>query len=571
MKIAVLSGKGGTGKTLLSVNLAAAAKEAVYIDCDVEEPNGHLFFQPKDIESENISIKIPLADEMLCNGCRKCVDFCKFNALVYINHKLIVFDDVCHSCGGCVLFCPEKALSEKEKIIGAVQRGISDKVKVITGILNTGEASGIPIIKKILDETLSSKEFTFIDCPPGSACIVMESIKDADYCILVAEPTLFGVHNLNMIYELIRLFGKPHGVVLNKCLEGENPAEKFCIEKGIKILGKIPFDNELGTLNSNALISVRENKKYREMFSFLLQFVIEECSMQHLLILSGKGGTGKTTIASAFIKLANAKAYADCDVDAPNLHLVMNQSHQPQRTNYYGMPKAEINVDLCISCDLCRQNCRFNAINIDAEYNVDYYSCEGCGVCAAICPVAAVSLKPLIAGELMLYANRAVFSTAQLKMGSGTSGMLVTEVKKQLKTAAEDVELAIIDGSPGIGCPVIASLSGVDMVLIVAEPSISGISDMERIIKTAEKFQTKIAVCINKYDTNLANTERIESFCKKLQLPLAGRIPFDSEAVKAINNSRSIIDVDCPSGQAARDVFDKTVKILFKPIDRSES
>jgi MinD superfamily P-loop ATPase len=276
MKIAVLSGKGGTGKTLLSVNLAAAAEESIYIDCDVEEPNGYLFFKPENIESEKISVRIPFVDETRCNGCRKCTDFCKFNALAYINNKLLVFDDICHSCGGCVLFCSEKALAERKKSIGEVQRGVSENVTVITGILNTGEASGIPIIKKLLKDIPENKGASLIDCPPGSACIVMESIKDADYCIFVAEPTLFGVHNLNMVYELVRLFDKPHGVVLNKCQDGENPAEKFCLEKGIKILGKIPFDNELGTLNSNALISVRETKKYRDMFSSLLQVVAKE-------------------------------------------------------------------------------------------------------------------------------------------------------------------------------------------------------------------------------------------------------------------------------------------------------
>ena len=284
--------------------------------------------------------------------------------------------------------------------------------------------------------------------------------------------------------------------------------------------------------------------------------------MKQLLILSGKGGTGKTTIASAFIKLAKAKAYADCDVDAPNLHLVMSQPSEPKVSDYYGLPKAEINTDLCVKCDLCKQNCWFGAISADTYYKVDYNACEGCGVCEAVCTVGAVSLKPAIAGELMLYAGDVIFSTAQLKMGSGTSGMLVTEVKKQIKSKAIDTEFAIIDGSPGIGCPVIASLSGADMVLIVAEPSISGISDMERIIKTAEKFQTKIAICINKFDTNIENTEKIELFCKKLKLPFVGRIPFDADAVKAINNAQSIIDIDCAAGRAAKEVFSKTIKIF---------
>ncbi|MCB2288033.1 ATP-binding protein [Clostridium algidicarnis] len=287
--------------------------------------------------------------------------------------------------------------------------------------------------------------------------------------------------------------------------------------------------------------------------------------MKQLLILSGKGGTGKTTIASAFIKLSNARAYADCDVDAPNLHLITGWNSEPIKTDYYGLPKAEINTELCIECDRCRQNCRFDAISIDEKYKVDPFTCEGCGVCEYVCPVEAITLIPSVAGELIMYSDlEKVFSTAQLKMGSGTSGMLVTEVKKQMKESVDDAHIAIIDGSPGIGCPVIASLSGVDMVLIVAEPSISGISDMERIINTAAKFGTKTVVCINKFDTNIENTEKIEEFCKKQGLPFIGRISFDSNAVKAINNGQTIVDIDCTSGTEAKAVYHKTMKLLFE-------
>ena len=280
MRIAVLSGKGGTGKTLVSVNLAAVAKNSLYIDCDVEEPNGHLFFKPEIVDEQDITVKIPVVNESLCTGCRKCVDFCKFNALAFIKNKPVVFEEICHSCGGCMLLCPEKAISEKKKVIGKVQKGVSRDVTVTTGILNTGEASGIPIIKKLLEESTTLKEHpVFIDCPPGSACIVMESIKDADYCILVAEPTVFGVHNLNMVYDLVRLFGKPHGVVLNKCLEGENPAESFCKEKNIPILCRIPFDNELGMLNSDAEIVAWNSERFKVLFSTLLESVMKE--VQH--------------------------------------------------------------------------------------------------------------------------------------------------------------------------------------------------------------------------------------------------------------------------------------------------
>ncbi|HZJ82528.1 MAG TPA: ATP-binding protein [Clostridia bacterium] len=276
MKIAVLSGKGGTGKTFISVNLAAIAENSQYIDCDVEEPNGHLFFKPDDLETRNITVKIPVVDRELCNGCRACVEFCKFNALAHINNQVMVFEDICHSCGGCSIVCPQNAISEKDKGIGRVEHGNSQGVFVWTGILNPGEPSGVPIIEDLLENKDDRAETTIIDCPPGSACVVMESIKDADYCVLVGEPTVFGAHNLNMVYELVKLFKKPHGVVLNKIIGEEDPAEDFCVEKGIDILEKIPFSDELGTLNSNALIAVREKDEYKELFSNLLKGIIEE-------------------------------------------------------------------------------------------------------------------------------------------------------------------------------------------------------------------------------------------------------------------------------------------------------
>ncbi|NLM00844.1 MAG: 4Fe-4S binding protein [Treponema sp.] len=277
MKIAVLSGKGGTGKTFIAVNLSSVAEKATYLDCDVEEPNGHLFFKPKIFQEENVNVKVPKIDKELCNGCRKCVDFCKYNALAYIGNKLIIFDEICHSCGGCVLVCPQKALTEKDRTIGKINKGISNNISIFSGMLNIGEPSGIPIIKNLLsEENLQKNELTIIDCPPGSSCIVMESIKEADYCILVAEPTIFGVHNLNMVNNLVKLFNKPFGVVLNKCLKQENPAEKFCIDNNIRILAQIPFDNELGIINSNAEIAVNKNKKYKEIFLSLLNSLINE-------------------------------------------------------------------------------------------------------------------------------------------------------------------------------------------------------------------------------------------------------------------------------------------------------
>jgi len=282
--------------------------------------------------------------------------------------------------------------------------------------------------------------------------------------------------------------------------------------------------------------------------------------MKQLLILSGKGGTGKTTVAGAFIKLSNVKAYADCDIDAPNLHLIMQQESIPENSDYYGLDKAVIDKDKCLMCNLCYDSCRFDAIN---DYTVSLYDCEGCGVCEAVCPASAINLMPYKAGDMTLYRGNQVFSTAELKMGSGNSGMLVTEVKKNMRLAAADADFAIIDGSPGIGCPVIASISGVTMVLVVAEPSLSGISDMKRIIETAKKFNTKLAVCVNKYDTNIANNEKIKRFCQDNKIDFVGEIPFDKKAVEAVNNGLTIVDIDCAAGEAVRKIYKKTMKILF--------
>lgn len=284
--------------------------------------------------------------------------------------------------------------------------------------------------------------------------------------------------------------------------------------------------------------------------------------MKKLLILSGKGGTGKTTTAAAFIKFLNCQAYADCDVDAPNLHLVTAHTKEPAVTNYYGSQKATIDSSKCIACGKCKVNCRFNAIQkANNHYVINEFACEGCGVCELVCPADAVNMIDDIAGELMLYSENAVFSTAKLKMGRGTSGKLVTEVKRQIPQGQEN-QIAIIDGSPGIGCPVIASLSGVDMVLIVAEPSISGISDMERIIKTASIFNTKVVVCVNKYDTCIENSQKIEHYCNVNDIEFVGKIPYDLAVSKAINQGKPIADVECNAQKALLQVFHQTMLSL---------
>ena len=278
MRIAVLSGKGGTGKTFVSVNLAYSKGKSVYIDCDVEEPNGRLFLKPQIQQLEKVNVMVPAIDVEKCTGCRKCVDFCEFNALAYIKDKLLIFPELCHACKGCVILCPEKALIEGSKHIGHIEHGLSEEIEVLTGVINPGEASGVPIIRSLLSK-LPLDETVIIDCPPGSACSVMESIKEADYCLLVAEPTRFGIHNLNMVYNLVKLFEKPHALIVNKDMGDKSLIERYCIDNEIKVLATIAYDSELGLVNSNGLVASAQYSHYMELFKRINETI--EKAVQH--------------------------------------------------------------------------------------------------------------------------------------------------------------------------------------------------------------------------------------------------------------------------------------------------
>lgn len=285
--------------------------------------------------------------------------------------------------------------------------------------------------------------------------------------------------------------------------------------------------------------------------------------MKRLLILSGKGGTGKTTTAAAFIRFANGTAVADCDVDAPNLHLILKPSGSPSVSDFIGGDKAIIDPSLCVDCGICREHCAFDAIEErNGICQINEYACEGCGVCAHLCPQDAVRLMADTAGQKELYLDGGAFSTAALKMGRGNSGKLVTEVKMDLLHHALKTDLAIFDGSPGIGCPVMASISGMDLVLVVAEPSLSGISDLKRLVKTAASLSAKLAVCVNKWDISPENTQTIIDFCRDETIPFVGTIPYDPNVSDAINKGLSIADMECPAHNALKTIFDQTIKLL---------
>lgn len=284
--------------------------------------------------------------------------------------------------------------------------------------------------------------------------------------------------------------------------------------------------------------------------------------MKQLLILSGKGGTGKTTVAASFIRLAAARAYADCDVEAPNLHLVFSYGERPRRRFFMGMPKAYVDATACCGCGVCHDNCRFDAPRRQGPiYEVDSEVCEGCGLCAVLCPSKAIKMTPETTGDLLLYQDDdRTFSTARLRIGAGTSGKLVAAVKEQLGECTPDVSFSVIDGPPGIGCPVIASLAGIDTVLLITEPTLSGQRDLERVLEAVRMVGCRTLACVNRFDLDLEGTLRVEEYCRQHGAMCVGRIPYDRSVVDAVNQGLSIVDMDCLAGDAVEGVFVKTME-----------
>ncbi|MBE0516307.1 MAG: ATP-binding protein [Methanophagales archaeon] len=265
--------------------------------------------------------------------------------------------------------------------------------------------------------------------------------------------------------------------------------------------------------------------------------------MKQIAIISGKGGTGKTTIAAAFAALASNKIIADCDVDAPNLYLVLNPAIKAKK-EFKGSQTAVIDEDKCTECGLCEDTCRFDAIH---DYEINPILCEGCGVCGISCPEEAIRLEEGVSGYTFISDTKyGPLSHARLHTAEEASGKLVTVVRDSSIELARGSQnnLILIDGPPGIGCPVIASLSGVDIALIVTEPSQSGLHDLKRILGVVEHFSVKPLVCINKYDINEEVTGEIEALCKKKGIELVGKIRYDESITKAMVEGVPVVEFE---------------------------
>ncbi len=601
MIIAVASGKGGTGKTTIATNLAAILAErgerVAYVDCDVEEPNGHIFLQPSIRESQPVSVLVPQVDESRCNFCGACRNACRFSAIMVLPNTVLTFPKLCHGCGGCSLACPLGAIREVPRPVGVVETGVSGPVGFVHGKLDIGEAMAPPVIRAVLDAAPKGRTL-ILDAPPGTSCPVIESIKNADVVLLVTEPTPFGLNDLKLAVETVRKLGLPFGVAVNRAGTGDREVYDYCGREHIPVVLEMLHDRGIAQAYSRGELAAAVRPQLKPLFVDLYaklwdradtvvgrvaprpipqqeptaSIAAERAQMpsellpqgskhngRELVVISGKGGTGKTSIAASLFAIAKRATVADCDVDAADLHLVLDPKVR-NRWPFYGGDYALVDEGRCVGCGTCSESCRFAAIHRNHggsgwAYEADPISCEGCGVCADTCPENAILMMPSSGGDWFVSDTRCgPMVHARLGIAQDNSGRLVSLVRREanaLRTASKS-RLLICDGSPGIGCPVIASVTGATAVLVVTEPTLSGLNDLRRVAELTRQFDLPTAVCINKADINPEISTQIESEAAALNLPVLGRIRYD-EAVTAAQVRRKAVveDGDSP---AARDI-----------------
>jgi MinD superfamily P-loop ATPase len=263
--ISVASGKGGTGKTTVAVNLALSLNNVQLLDCDVEEPNSHIFIKPLFERSDPVFIPIPVVDKKKCDGCGRCKEVCAYNAIAVTNKKVLIFPELCHGCGSCEYFCPNDALKEEEEEIGVVEIGEKDGIEFVHGKLNIGKMMAPPVIRAV-KKHISRKKTAIIDVPPGTSCPVITAIKDTDFVILVTEPTPFGLNDLSLAVEVVRKLKIPFGVIINRSSLGDKKTDKYCAKENISILMRIPFSKKIAEIYSRGDSIVEYLPEYKEKF-----------------------------------------------------------------------------------------------------------------------------------------------------------------------------------------------------------------------------------------------------------------------------------------------------------------
>lgn len=585
MNIAVASGKGGTGKTTFSVNLAYVLAEhgdtVRLLDCDVEEPNDHLFVQPEFTEKRPVEVMKPVWDETLCTGCGKCGEACLYNAIAVVKGNVLIFNELCHSCGVCSYICPEKALSERPVEIGCVEVAPENQPFFFAhGILNIAEALA-PVIVQNVKKYLNPGDINIIDASPGTSCPVVESVTDADVAVLVTEPTPFGLNDLKLAVGLALERKVPTCIVINRSDGTDTIIADYAEYVGIPVVGRIPYKREYAEAYSKGAILTHAfpelEKNLLGIFDGVSRLVgttppqppeeegfsiVEEPrafasfgtaeNYKEVTIISGKGGSGKTTVVASLAMLTDNKVLADNDVDAADLHLLLAPTVR-EAHDFMGGQRAIIDASKCTGCGLCAEACHFGAIRSDGSLNdqgkgtfrIDELACEGCGLCEYVCDYDAITTKPNMVGKWYVSGtDYGPMVHARLGIAEDNSGRLVTKVRNTAADLARDLkkELILGDGPPGTGCPVIASISGADRVLIVTEPTVSGVHDMQRVLLLAGHFGIPTLIVINKADLNMEQAERIEIIAKEMGSRVIARIPFDRNVNDALMAGKTVIE-----------------------------
>jgi len=598
MIITIASGKGGTGKTTLSVNLArflaVDGKAPVrLLDCDVEEPNCHLFVgDAETVSEEDVSVLKPEWDEGKCSQCGKCVEACHYNALALAGGKLIVFNELCHSCGACSYVCPTGAITEAPSKVGIVKTaevGVGgDAFLLAYGLLDIGEARA-PVVVDAVRKHIAEDAVNVVDAPPGTGCGAVASIKGADRAVLVTEPTPFGLNDLALAVDLNAKLGVRSGIVINRSGSNDKIIEEYAERRGVPIIGKIPFSRKYAEAYSSGKMLVEEFPEFKgyleEIYANLLALGPESIPSpaappedddapvaesvkgvaaaaaggsaepaKTIVVLSGKGGTGKTTVTASLAKLAGGKVLFDADVDAADLHLLISPLETASRP-YLGSQEATIKSAECAGCGKCAEFCHFDAINLSgpgndfvgATYAVDPLACEGCGLCGIVCPVGAIEMEESETGKLHCSLTRdGTMVHAKLGIGAENSGKLVSEVRSAAaeNADAESAENVLGDGPPGTSCPVIASVTGVDLALMVTEPTVSGIHDLERVMELTRHFGVETMVVVNKADLNVDVRNKIVELAERLGSRVVSEIPFDPAVNAALENGATVVEYD---------------------------
>lgn len=609
MKIAISSGKGGTGKTFIATNIASTlakrGERVRYLDCDVEEPNGHLFLKPQINKEEDVMLLSPVGvDEEKCIKCGECAEVCHYNAIAVIKDKVLFFKELCHVCGACKIVCPVDAIIEKERKIGILRHGKSGIIDFHYALLETAEGGMSPrLVKKV--KNCIGEGINILDSSPGTACPVVETVKEVDLCVLVTDPTPFGINDLKLAVEMSREVGQEPVVIVNRAEYHDDNLKEYCHSENLEIIGEIPDDREIAEVYSTGDIVVEKLLQYRKLFEKLGTKLTEvakekrpvkktknkearkgkkkiEKAKQYgtpgakkpkeLVIISGKGGTGKTSIAASFAALAKEIVISDCDVDAADLHLILDPQIKA-RGDFSGGVAAEIEQDKCTGCGRCKEECRFSAVKegiIDdrSYFFIDHLACEGCGVCYLVCKDNAVKTEDSINGEWFVSETRfGPMSHAKLGIAEENSGRLVTLVRNKEAQLAQESgkDEAIIDGSPGTGCPVIASLTGATYALVVTEPTVSGIHDLHRILKVTNHFGIPSGIVVNKYDLNMDMTEKIELLSQDYNAEFVGIIPYDKKITEAQMRALSVVEyTQAPITESIKQIWDKVKYFILQ-------